>query len=109
MKIIIAIIVIELLCTRERLSWSDTQLLRDIIFVLTTQGWKKAVDEMNDLKSIDRLVDKFISPLNGADAQVKEIHAEFEVMMHYATQYIALTTLEYCSVWRRLFHAPKRF
>ncbi len=43
------------------LSWSDTQLLRDIIFVLATQGWQKAVDEMNDLKFIDRLVDKFIS------------------------------------------------
>ncbi len=49
------------LCIREMLSWSDTQLLRDIIFVLATQGWQKAVDEMNDLKFIDRLVDKFIS------------------------------------------------
>ncbi len=48
------------------LSWSDTQLLRDIIFVLATQGWQKVVDELNDLKSIDGLVDKCISPLNGA-------------------------------------------
>jgi len=93
-------------CTRERLCWSDIQLLRDIIFVLATQGWQKAVDEKNDLKAVDRLVDKFCSPLNGADAQVNEIHAEFEAMMHYATQYISLSTLEYRSVWWRLYHAP---
>ena len=77
------------LCTRERLSWSDVQVLRDIIFVLATQGWQKAVDEMDDLKAIDRLVDRFSIPLKGANTQVEEIHSEFEAILHYAIQYIS--------------------
>ena len=31
---------------RTRLSWSDLQLFRDIIFMLGTKGWQKIVDEL---------------------------------------------------------------
>ncbi len=75
-----------------------------ILFVLATQGWQKAVDEMNDLKSIDRLLDTFIFPLSGVDTQVKEIHAKFEAIIHYTIQCISLSTLEYHSVWWQLIH-----
>lgn len=94
------------ICTRERLSWSDVEVLRDIIFVLATQGWQKAVDEKNDLKAIDRLVDRFTVPLKAADTQMEEIHAEYDALLHYSIHYISLSTLEYRSVWWRLFHAP---
>ena len=100
-----------------RLSWSDLQLFRDIIFMLGTQGWQKIVDEQidegqesaesdNPLKAIDRLVERFRVPLEGVAAEVSEIRSEFEAIVVYATQFISLSTMEYRSVWWRLFHAP---
>ena len=53
---------------KARLSWSDLQQFRDIIFVLATQGWKKIVDENEPLTPIDRLVDQFSMPLASAGA-----------------------------------------
>ena len=35
-----------------------------------------------------------------------EIHAEYCALLHYAVEYISLSTLEYRAVWWRLFHAP---
>lgn len=108
---------------RTRLSWSDMQLFRDIIFMLGTQGWQKILDEQvdvtdeaeetqestgseNPLDTIDRLVERFRVPLEGAAAEVSEIRGEFEAMVSYASQFISLSTMEYQSVWWRLFHAP---
>ena len=103
---------------RTRLSWSDLQLFRDIIFMLGTQGWQKVMDEDNDMldevqqstespqTAIDRLVEHFRIPLEEAAAGVSEIRGEFEAVVSYATQFISLSTMEYQSVWWRLFHAP---
>ena len=93
-------------CIRSRLAWSDLQLLRDIIFALSSQGWEKAVDEGDKLEAIDRLSERFRTPLEAAGAQIDEIHTEFEGMLQYAVQYISLSTLDYRAVWWRLFHAP---
>jgi len=81
-------------------------IVTSYFFVLATQGWQKPVDKMDDLRAIDRLVNYFHSPLNGADTQIQEIYAEFEAMVHYVIQYISLSTLRVSSVWWRLFHAP---
>ena len=91
---------------KSRLAWSDLQCLRDIIFILATQGWQKALDENNPLEAVDRLVQQFTIPLQGAGADIAEIHAEFDAMLQYACQYICLSTLSYEGVWWRLFHAP---
>ena len=93
-------------CIKARLSWSDLQQLRDIIFVLATQGWQKAVDENDSLESVDRVVQQFFIPLESAGADVGEIHSEFEAVLQYATMYISLSTFDYRAVWWRLFHAP---
>ena len=45
-------------CVKSRLSWSDLQLTRDIMFTLSTQVWEKAVEEDN-VEAVDRLVEKF--------------------------------------------------
>ena len=42
-------------CIKSRLSWSDMDLMWDIIFMLSTHGWKKALEENNDMAAIDRL------------------------------------------------------
>ena len=53
-----------------------------------------------------RLVEHFKIPLEGANAELDEIHPEFEAMVSYAGQFISLSTLDYQCVWWRLFLAP---
>ena len=45
-------------CLRSRLKWYDMQLMRDIIFVLRTQGWEKAVEEDDSTDAINRIVER---------------------------------------------------
>ena len=52
------------------------------------------------------LVQQFTIPLQGAGAEVEEIHAEFEAVLQYTCQYISVSTLSYQAVWWRLLHAP---
>ena len=59
-------------CIKARLEWSDLLILRDIIFVLSTHGWEKAIEDQ--LEAIDRLVERFTVPLEGAGANPAEIH-----------------------------------
>lgn len=100
---------------RVRLSWSDLQLLHDIIFVLATQGWQKVWEDYEAiasergstlLKPIDRLIDRFKFPLEKSGVLVMEIKEEFISLLSYANQFISLSTMEYQAVWWRLFHSP---
>ena len=61
----------------------------------------------NPLVAIDTLVENFKVPLReGADAQLDDIHCEFEAMVSYAGQFISLSILYYQSVWWRSSHVP---
>ena len=68
-------------CIKSRLSWTDLELMRDIIFMLSSHGWEKLVQEDDDLAAIDRLVKRFSSPLQGAQADTTVIKAEFGNMI----------------------------
>lgn len=89
-------------CIKSRLSWSNLQLIRDIIFFLASHGWKKLIEE-DDIAAINRLVERFTFPLKGAQADMDAMKTE---LIGYAVKYIALSSLDYHSVWWRLFHAP---
>ena len=105
-------------CIKHRLEWSDLDLIRDIIFMLSTCGWQKIMTDLassqvidsapvpSPLAPIDRLVKHFEVPLEGAKAQTSEICSEFENMITYANQFISLSTMNYQGVWWRLFNAP---
>jgi len=80
-------------------------VLRDIIFVLATQGWQKLLDESDPLEAVDRLVEHFLIPVRKANVCTEEIHGKFESALQYACQYISLSTMEYCAVWWHPFHA----
>ena len=69
------------------------QLMRDIIFVLSSHGWEKLLEEEIDLAAIDRLVERLSLPLQGAQADINVIKTEFGSMVEYAVQYIATTPL----------------
>ena len=74
--------------------------------MLSSHGWEKAVEEEDNLAAIDRFVERFATPLLGAGADTNVIKEEFANMIEYAVQFIAISTLDYHSVWWRLFHAP---
>ena len=85
-------------CLRSRMAWSDTEVIRDIIQVLATQGWEKMVREKTPLDSVDRLLERFSVPLKGSQADLSRIKAEFELLVQYAVQFISLSTLDYRAV-----------
>ena len=58
------------------------------------------------LHCIDRLVERFSIPLQGAQVDVSKIKEEFESLLQYAVQFISLATMDYHAVWWRIFHAP---
>ena len=93
-------------CLRSRMAWSDQQVIRDIISILATQGWEKQVEEETPLDGLDRLVERFAIPLQGALADSSKIREEFESILPYAVQFISLPTMDYRAVWWRIFHAP---
>ena len=64
------------------------------------------MEEESDMAAIDRLVARFATPLEAAQADTDVIKTGFCDMIAYAVQYIALSSLEYHSVWWRFFHAP---
>ena len=81
-------------CIKSRLSWSNLQLMRDIIFMLSSHGWEKFIEEEDDLAAIDRLIERFEIPLQGAQADTDVITQEFGNMIEYAVQYIAISSLD---------------
>ena len=64
------------------------------------------MEEESDTATVDRLIERFAVPLEAARADRDSSKAEFCDMIAYATQYIPLSSLDYQSVWWRLFHAP---
>ena len=48
-------------------------LMRDRIFMLSTHGWGKALEEDNDMSAIDRLVQRFTIKLQGAGADTEKV------------------------------------
>lgn len=75
------------------MAWSDTDVMRDIIFVLGSQGWEKTIEEKASMDPISRLVTRFEIPLQGAPANTDEIVGEFTAMIEYVLQFISVSTL----------------
>ena len=100
-------------CLKSRLKWSDLDLIRDMIYILETQGWQKIMDEQesqselpDEIEAVVRVGDKFKTPLENAGVNINELCREFMDMVDHATQFISLSTLNYLEVWWKIFHSP---
>ena len=93
-------------CIKSRLAWSDLEMMRDIISILSTHGWEKLMEEKDPMDCITRLTSRFKLPLEHAGTVVEEIRDDFNQMMDCAVQYISLATLDYRNVWWQLFNTP---
>ena len=97
-------------CLKSRLAWSDLQVIRDVILVLASQGWEKLLSDHDEstaaTQAISRLGTRFKSPLTSAKVEIDRLHEEFHEMISYAIQFVSISTLDYRSVWWRLYHSP---
>lgn len=101
-------------CLRSRLAWSDLQLIRDVIFILGTQGWEKILEDEKDcvnesdppMEAVVRMGERFKHPLESNGVVVNQLKDEYYDMITYTSQFISLATMDYKSVWWRLYHAP---
>lgn len=99
-------------CIKSRLEWTDLEFVRDVILFLATQGWQKLADEAGTestpsyIEAIARLTSKFKLPLESAGAVVANVGDEFCDLLHYAIQFISLSSTSYQVVWWKLFHSP---
>ena len=64
--------------------------------MLSSHGWDKLLED--DLAAIERLVERFSTPLQGTEANTDVIKEKFAGMIEYAVQYIAVASLDYHSV-----------
>ncbi len=99
---------------KSRLAWSDLQIVHDVIFVLATQGWEKILSteerpagesSTSPMEAVTRLGLRFKDPLESNGVDLANLILEFSDMVAYANQFISLATMDYQSVWWRLFHA----
>ena len=88
------------------MAWSDWEMIRDIITTLATQGWEKILEDDLPLDFIERLAERFGTPLQGAQVDLSTVKEEFKSLLQYAVQFISLATIEYRAVWWRIFHSP---
>ena len=99
--------------TRERLEWSDTDLLRALLVFLETQSWMKrnvTGDESDsdpslaELKAVIELIStQFRDPLEAAAVNVSSLHDEIEDAVEYARSY---QSTHYRKVWYNLHICP---
>ena len=66
---------------------------------------QKALVTLDVLEPLKRLGKRFETPLVAAGADLSQLRNEFLEMLQYAISLISLATLDYQTVWWRLFHA----
>lgn len=101
---------------RNRLQWSDVQLLRSIVVFLDTPGWHHLSDDseeeaddrsLTEVKSaVEYIVSLFREPLEASDVDLAYIQDEVEEVVEYARQYLSTETESYKRIWYKLHVAP---
>lgn len=99
---------------RERLEWSDTNLLRALLVFLETQSWMKRNVSNSDsdpalveLKAaIELISSQFRDPLEATGVAVSSLQDEIEDAVDYARLYLSLESTDYRKVWYNLHVCP---
>lgn len=103
---------------KERLSWSDTKLLRSMIVFLDTRSWAirrtEELDEEMDVddrahikETVEYILTVFREPLEAKGMSVFSLQDELEEVVDFYRQYLVDTQGEdYRKVWYKLFTAP---
>ena len=100
---------------KERLSWSDTKLLRSIIIFLDTRSWAKRSshsedDELDDRtyikEAMEYILTIFREPLEAKGMSIFSLQDELEEVVDFYRQYLDAPGEDYRKVWYKLFTMP---
>lgn len=105
---------LEQLCVKikERLEWSDVQLLRALLAFIETQNWVERDDDEDDQASdnvrsaVEYIVSVFRVPLEAKGMCVATIYDELEEVMLYARKFLPIGTEAYSRIWYKLHVCP---
>ena len=106
---------------KERLEWSDIQLMRAILVFLETQSWQKSFSEgssgdhdgmlePDDFAEVraaaDYIVSFFRIPLEAKGMCAASIQDEVEDVVSYARKYLQISSENYRKIWYKLHTSP---
>ena len=105
---------------KERLSWSDTKLLRSMIVFLDTRSWAvrsvSNTEEEEELgysddkahikDAVENILITFREPLEAKGMSVFSMQDELEEIVDFYRQYLDAQGEDYRKVWYKLFTAP---
>ena len=105
---------------KERLSWSDTKLLRSMIVFLDTRSWAvrsvSNTEEEEELgysddkahikDAVENILTTFREPLEAKGMSVFSMQDELEEIVDFYRQYLYAQGEDYRKVWYKLFTAP---
>ena len=96
---------------RERIEWSDTNMLRSILVYLDTQTWLGNDDDDAICREISsavaHIIPQFRAPLEAKGVDLSSIDDEVDDMMRYARSYLRLRRDSHHQVWCQLATVPK--
>ena len=95
---------------KERLEWSDTNMLRAILAFLDTQNWQLAgedVDGLDDIRAaVEVIVAHFRVPLEAKNVSLCSIQDEVEEAVQYARNFLSVSQDTHKKIWYQLHTVP---
>lgn len=98
---------------KERLGWTDTELLRALLVLVETQSWQQKDPDAEDDENMTELqaavqyiTSAFHAPLESKEVCVSAIQDELEQAVEYARAYLPIATESYRKVWYTLHTCP---
>ena len=107
---------------RARLQWSDVQMLRAILVLLDTQGWRLLVppgptnpeeegiavpDDLAEVReAVELITSHFREPLEAKGVNLACIQDEVEEIVCFARKFLNISTEDYTKIWYKLHTSP---
>ena len=96
-------------CMKERLEWSDTEMLRAILVFIDTENWQQrdllgSDDGLSNIRTaVDKVLSIFLPPLEAKEMCAAVIEDEVEDILEHAR---TIGTESYRAIWYKLHTCP---
>ena len=91
-------------CLKNCVKSHHSELLKDILTLLATQGWEKSTTDFADAVFM-HLSDRFVVPLDKAGVDLSMLQEEWNDLVDYARRYLNLVQVPSRVNWWKLFNA----
>lgn len=101
---------------KDRLEWTDTNLLRAFLVFVETQSWMQRddrskddtdSDDMADIgEAVEYIISVFHTPLETKGVCIATIQDELEEAVRYARSYLPIASESYQRIWFKRHTCP---